>query len=106
MVAGTARAGGRPAPEDLARFAAVSPIAHAGAVTAPVLMMLGACDRRVPLDDGKQYMAAVRRRGQGAPETRTVVFPQDSHSLDKPQTEFEQWITALWWMDRHVKGGQ
>ena len=94
--------GGRPTPQDLARFAQVSPIAHAANVTAPLLMLLGACDRRVPLDDGKQYLAAVRARGAGAPATRLLVFPQDSHALDKPQTEFEQWLNVVCWLDKHL----
>lgn len=98
---GQKRASSAPTAEDLQRFASMSPIAHVDSVSAPVLMMLGACDRRVPLDDGKRYLDALRRR-QGAPETRLMVFPQDAHGLDKPQTEFEQWITALWWLDRHM----
>jgi acylaminoacyl-peptidase len=65
-------------------------------------MMLGACDRRVPLDDGKRYLEALRKRTD-APPARLIVFPQDAHALDKPQTEYEQWLTALWWLDTYVK---
>ena len=36
----------KPSAEDLQRFREVSPIAHVGAVTAPLLFMLGAKDRR------------------------------------------------------------
>jgi hypothetical protein len=36
----------KPSAEDLERFEEVSPIAHVGAVTAPLLFMLGAKDRR------------------------------------------------------------
>ena len=35
-----------PNAEDLARFRAMSPIAHVDAVTAPLLFMLGAKDQR------------------------------------------------------------
>jgi acylaminoacyl-peptidase len=55
------------------------------------------------MDDAKQYINALRRGG-GAGEVRTIVFPEDSHALDKPQTEFEQWLTAVWWLKRHGMG--
>lgn len=61
--------------------------------------MLGAKDRRVPLDDGRRYTDAVRARGV---PTRTLVFPNDTHALDKPQTEFEQWLNLAWWLGQHV----
>lgn len=98
---GRQKASASPSIEDLARFMEISPYAHVNKVVAPTLMMLGACDRRVPLEDGKRYIDALKQR-QNAPETRMIVFPEDTHALDKPQTEFEQWITALWWLQRHV----
>jgi acylaminoacyl-peptidase len=64
--------------------------------------MLGAKDRRVPLDDGRRYAEAARAAGV---ETRTLVFPNDTHALDKPQTEFEQWLNLAWWLKRHALGG-
>lgn len=26
---------------------------------------------------------------------------KDTHGLDKPQTEFEQWINVMWWLKQH-----
>ena len=99
---GRERAGSNPTPEDLQRFAHVSPVRWASQVTAPILMMVGACDRRVPQDDGKRYLDAVRKESGNGVETRLIVFPQDTHGLDKPQTEFEQWVTAVWWLNRFL----
>lgn len=60
--------------------------------------MLGSKDRRVPLDDGKRYATALASRGI---ETRVLVFPEDTHALDKPQTDFEQWLNLAWWLRQH-----
>jgi acylaminoacyl-peptidase len=65
--------------------------------------MLGAKDRRVPLDDARRYIDAVRARGV---DTRVLVFPNDTHALDKPNTEFEQWLNLAWWLGLHVPGGK
>ena len=49
---------------------------------------------RVPLVDAKRYVAALRAR-KGAPPARIFVFNEDTHALDRPQTEFEQWLTTI-----------
>ncbi|KAK9803410.1 hypothetical protein WJX72_008476 [[Myrmecia] bisecta] len=102
---GIKRMRARPSAEDLARFLEVSPVAHARNVKAPMFFMLGAKDRRVPMIDAKQYINALRSRPDG-PETRTIVFPEDWHGLDKPQTEFEQWLNVAWWLKRHMGADQ
>ncbi|KAG2444971.1 hypothetical protein HYH02_008843 [Chlamydomonas schloesseri] len=93
-----------PSPADLAAMYAASPVQYVDAVKAPVFVMLGAKDRRVPPPDGLQYLSALRGRDvavHGAPpESRLIVFPEDSHGLDKPQTEYEQWVNVAYWLKR------
>ncbi|KAF8057927.1 Serine/threonine-protein phosphatase PP1 isozyme 1 [Scenedesmus sp. PABB004] len=95
---GRARFGAAPSAADYAAMLAASPVAHVGAVRAPMMLLLGARDRRVPLDDGWRFVDALRARGV---PTRVLVFPDDSHALDKPQTEFEQWLNLAWWLKAH-----
>ena len=44
------------------RMHAASPIAHVADVRAPVLMLLGSQDMRVPCKDAMQYVTALRDR--------------------------------------------
>ncbi len=88
-----------PTPADLAVFHSRSPVAHVDNICVPVMVLLGAKDRRVPADDGKRFVAALRSRGV---PTRLLIFPDDTHALDKPQTEFEQWLNLAWWLKQHA----
>ena len=48
----------------------------------------------------------------GCPEDRGCVyvcvtagcwcFPEDSHALDKPQTEVEPWLNIAWWFEQYL----
>ena len=51
--------------------------------------------------DAKCYVAALRAR-EGAPEATIFVFNEDTHALDRPQTEFEQWINVAAFLGRHL----
>ena len=62
-----------------------------------MLLLLGAKDRRVPSPDGLQYQSALKAAGV---HVRTILFPEDTHALSQPRTEFEQWINAAWWLKR------
>lgn len=83
-----------PSIETLAHMRSKSPIAHVEEVArkgAPVMMLIGAVDRRVPPTNGLRYAAALRAAG-GTCHVR--VFPEDAHGLVKPRTEFESFVTV------------
>jgi acylaminoacyl-peptidase len=88
-----------PSPEDLAKFYSMSPIAHVDKVKTPMLFMLGSKDRRVPEPDGKRYVDTLRSKGV---PVRMLVFPEDTHALDKPQSDFESWVNMAWWLKQYV----
>eukprot|EP00884_Botryococcus_braunii_P019747 jgi/Botrbrau1/6456/Bobra.0034s0031.1 len=98
---GKKRAQAKPTSEDIERFRRMSPIAHVDKVTTPLLFFLGAKDRRVPLVDSHSYVAAIRARSD-APPVSVFVFPEDTHALDKPRTEFEQWVNVASWLKKYL----
>ena len=57
---------------------------------------------RVPLIDAQQYARALQAR-KDAPEVKIWVFSEDTHALDKPQTDFEQWMNVACWLRRHMQ---
>ena len=52
-----------PTPEDLLKMRSCSPIIHVKNVRAPVLMLIGAKDRRVPMSQGVAYYHTLRAKG-------------------------------------------
>ena len=91
----------KPSAEDLACFLAHSPAAHAHKVTAPLCFLVGAKDRRVVSTDARLFVAGLRGQKQ-PPTTRMVVFPEDTHALDRPQAEYEGFLTHAWWFKQHM----
>ncbi len=63
--------------------------------------MLCVQDRRVVKQDAHQYVAALKAQPQPV-ENSVIVFPNDTHALDQPQTEFEQWVNAAAWLKKYV----
>jgi acylaminoacyl-peptidase len=91
-----------PSVETLEAMRRASPVAHIDRVEAPVLMLLGAADLRVPPSNGLRYAAALNARGG---DCRTRVFPEDAHGLVNPRTEFESFVTIAGFLREHVGGG-
>ena len=92
-----------PSPEALAAMREASPVRYVHEVAKrdrPVLMLLGGVDLRVPPSNGLRYAAALREAG-GRCEVR--MFPEDSHGLLNPRTEFESFVTVAGFLRRNVK---
>ncbi|KAI5063870.1 hypothetical protein GOP47_0020540 [Adiantum capillus-veneris] len=89
-----------PSPQDLEKFFLASPIAHINKVKVPSLFLLGAQDRRVPISNGFQYIHALRARGL---KVKVIVFPEDAHPIDRPQSEFEVWLNIGTWLKFYLE---
>ncbi|XP_069822608.1 acylamino-acid-releasing enzyme [Dendropsophus ebraccatus] len=77
-----------------------SPIIYVSKVKTPVLLMLGAEDRRVPNTQGLEYYKALRAHGV---ETRLLWYPGNNHSLAKVDAESDGFMNIALWLLRHLE---
>lgn len=87
-----------PSAEHLRIFYSKSPISHLSKVKAPVLFLLGAQDLRVPVSNGLQYARALRERGV---DVKVIVFPEDVHAIERPQSDFESFVNIGVWFKKY-----
>lgn len=85
---------------DAAMLTAVSPLAQAERIRAPLLLAFGESDLRVPLAHGKRLRAALRDAGR---EPEWVTYPNEAHSwrLPETRTDFAQRVEAF--LARHLR---
>ncbi|NXF14180.1 APEH enzyme, partial [Smithornis capensis] len=83
------------------------PISSAGAeavlllqVRAPVLLMLGEDDRRVPPKQGLEYYHALKARGI---PTRLLWYPGNNHALAGVEAEADGFMNIVLWLLKHLK---
>ncbi|XP_004498001.1 acylamino-acid-releasing enzyme isoform X2 [Cicer arietinum] len=89
-----------PSAEDLTLFYNKSPIAHLSKVKTPTIFLLGAQDLRVPISTGLQYARALKAKGV---EVKVIVFPNDVHGIERPQSDFESFLSIAAWFNKYCK---
>ncbi|KAG8373132.1 hypothetical protein BUALT_Bualt12G0138900 [Buddleja alternifolia] len=89
-----------PSAEQLDLFYSKSPISHISKVKTPTLFLLGAKDLRVPVSNGIQYARALKEKGV---ETKVIVFPNDVHGIDRPQSDFESFLNIGVWFRKYCR---
>ncbi|KAL9161718.1 hypothetical protein ABFS82_07G039500 [Erythranthe guttata] len=89
-----------PSDEQLALLYSKSPIYHISKVKTPTLFLLGAKDLRVPVSNGIQYARALKEKGV---ENKVIVFPNDVHGIDRPQSDFESFLNIGLWFKKYCK---
>lgn len=80
-----------------------SPIAYAGQIHTPLLLIQSENDYRCPIEQGEQMLTALRIRRQIA---ELVRFPGASHVIAQsgtPLQRYLQWKLALDWFDAYLK---
>ncbi|KAL3626355.1 hypothetical protein CASFOL_029904 [Castilleja foliolosa] len=89
-----------PSAQHLDLFYTMSPISHISKVITPTLFLLGAQDLRVPISTGIQYARALKEKGV---ETKVIVFPNDIHAIDRPQSDFESFFNIGLWFKKYCR---
>lgn len=80
----------------------ISPFNNVTAVTTPTLVMGGAEDWNVPINNSEQLYQALKRLGV---DTKLVVYPGESHGIQRPSFVRDRFERYLAWYDRTVRGG-
>lgn len=79
----------------------ISPFFQIEKVTTPTLILCGAQDVNVPCLNSEQLFQALRRLGR---ETELVIYPDQSHSIQKPTYVKDRLDRYLAWYDKYLKG--
>ncbi|NXY80502.1 ACPH enzyme, partial [Glareola pratincola] len=69
-------------------------------VRAPVLLMLGEDDRRVPPQQGLEYYRALKARGV---PTRLLLYPGNGHALAGVEAEADGFMNMALWLVKHLR---
>ncbi|NXS98067.1 ACPH enzyme, partial [Jacana jacana] len=77
-----------------------SPMHYINQVRAPVLLMLGEDDRRVPPQQGLEYYRALKARGV---PTRLLLYPGNGHALAGVEAEADGFMNMVLWLVKHLR---
>nr|BFF01724.1 hypothetical protein GCM10020241_33990 [Streptoalloteichus tenebrarius] len=77
----------------------VSPITHIDRMRAPLFVIHGANDPRVPLSEAEQISAALRDKGV---ECELLVYPDEGHGLAKRANRLDAYPRAFDFLARHL----
>lgn len=79
----------------------LSPITHIDKVNAPLLLIQGASDPRVPVGEAIQMHDALQKKGA---TTKMIVFPDEGHGTQKRENKVLEIGHTLDWFEVHLKG--
>jgi acylaminoacyl-peptidase len=88
-----------PTAEDLRIMHACSPIAHVHNVKTPTLTCVGTKDRRVPSSQGHEWHRTLTSMGV---RSKLLVFPEDCHAIDLPNSEAEHFVAIRDWFAQDI----
>ncbi|NXV73329.1 APEH enzyme, partial [Atlantisia rogersi] len=89
-----------PDPDQWTAMLSKSPMRYVDQVRAPVLLMLGEDDRRVPPKQGLEYYRALKARGV---PTRLLWYPGNNHALAGVEAEADGFMNMALWLLKHLQ---
>ena len=85
---------------DAGRYRDRSPLTHASKIRAPLLVLQGANDPRVPVAEAEQIVAALRKSGV---DHEYHAYGDEGHAFAKRENRIDVQRRALDWFERHLK---
>ncbi len=86
---------------DAAQFKATSPLANAARIKAPVLMVYGGGDRRVPIIHGESMRDALRKNGT---PVEWVAYQEEGHGFLLEKNRFDFYDRVAKFLAQHLGG--
>jgi dipeptidyl aminopeptidase/acylaminoacyl peptidase len=81
---------------------AISPLTNAEQIRAPLLLVHGENDPRVPVDEARQIARSIKARG-GTVET--LIFPDEGHGIGKLSNRLIFYRKMVEFLDEYIKNG-
>ncbi len=85
--------------DDRELLTSISPLSRVAEIEAPLFVIHGANDPRVPLTEAEQLVAALRTRGVPC---ELLVFPDEGHGLAKRANRLDAYSRALDFLEAHL----
>jgi dipeptidyl aminopeptidase/acylaminoacyl peptidase len=86
--------------KDAERLAATSPVEQAARIKAPVLLVHGGKDRRVPIDNGERMREALQKAGK---KVEWVVYPDEGHGFARDENAVDYWKRVEAFLAQNLK---
>lgn len=88
--------------KDAVQLKATSPIEQAARIKRPLLLAYGGADRRVPIDHGTKFYAAVKGSN---PNVEWIEYPGEGHGFFLPKNKIDFWSRVEKFLDKHIGQG-
>jgi dipeptidyl aminopeptidase/acylaminoacyl peptidase len=77
-----------------------SPLEQVKRIRAPILLMHGDDDVRVPIENGERMRDALKKAGK---EVEWVVFVDEGHGFSRPANELDYWRRVEAFLAKHLR---